>query len=72
MKKFLTMVEDTTSSEISNINQMDENLFKEFLQKNSIWDFHNMSRNEYTIKSASEKQILIIKYYNEMKNGNSS
>ena len=66
------MVEDTTSSEISNINQMDENLFKEFLQKNSIWDFHNMSRNEYTIKSASEKQILIIKYYNEMKNGNSS
>ena len=72
MEKFLTMVEDTTSSEISNINQMDENLFKEFLQKNSIWDFHNMSRNEYTIKSASEKQILIIKYYNEMKNGNSS
>ena len=72
MEKFLTMIEDTTSSEISNINQMDENLFKEFLQKNSIWDFHNMSRNEYTIKSASEKQILIIKYYNEMKNGNSS
>ena len=72
MEKFLAMVEDTTSSEISNINQMDENLFKEFLQKNSIWDFHNMSRNEYTIKSASEKQILIIKYYNEMKNGNSS
>ena len=72
MEKFLTMVEDTTSSEISNINQMDENLFKEFLQKNSIWDFHNMSRNEYTIKSASEKQILIIKYYNEMKNVNSS
>ena len=72
MEKFLTMVEDTTSSEISNINQMDENLFNEFLQKNSIWDFHNMSRNEYTIKSASEKQILIIKYYNEMKNGNSS
>ena len=66
------MVEDTTSSEISNINQMDENLFKEFLQKNSIWDFHNMSRNEYTIKSASEKQILIIKYYNEVKNVNSS
>ena len=72
MEKFLTMVEDTTSSEISNINQMDENLFNEFLQKNSIWDFHNMSRNEYTIKSASEKQILIIKYYNEVKNVNSS
>ena len=33
------MVEGTTSSEISNINQMDENLFKEYLQKNSVWDY---------------------------------
>ena len=33
MEKFLSMVEGTASSEILNINQMDENLFKEFLQK---------------------------------------
>ena len=63
------MVEGTTSSEISNINQMDENLFKEFLQKNSVWDDHSMSRDEYTTKSVSEKEILIIKYYNEMLKG---
>ena len=66
MKKFLSMVEGTTSSEISNINQMNENLFKEFLQKNSVWDYHSMSSDEYTTKSASEQEILIIKYYNEM------
>ena len=71
MEKFLSMVEGTTSSEISNINQMDENLFKEFLQKNSVWDYHSMSRDEYTTKSASEKEILIIKYYNEMYKGKS-
>ena len=51
---------------------MDENVFKEFLSKNSLWDFHNMSRDEYMTKSASEKEILIIKYYNEMQKGNSS
>ena len=60
------MVEGATSSEILNINQMDENLFKESLQKNSVWDYHSMSRDEYTTKSTSEKEILIIKYYNEM------
>ena len=69
MEKFLSMVEGATSSEISNINQMDENLFKEFLQKNSVWDDHSMSRDEYTTKSVSEKEILIIKYYNEMLKG---
>ena len=51
---------------------MDENLFKEFLLKSSVWDFHNISRDEYTTKSASEKEILIIKYYNEMQKGKSS
>ena len=71
MEKFLSMVEGTTSSEISNINQMDENLFKEFLQKNSVWDYHSMSRDKYTTKSASEKEILIINYYNEMYKGKS-
>ena len=71
MEKFMSMVEGT-SSEMSNIEQMDENFFKEFLLKNSVWDFHNMSRDEYTTKSASEKEILIIKYYNEMQKGKSS
>ena len=69
MEKFLSIVEGTTSSEISNINQMNQNLFKEFLQKNSVWDYYSMSRNEYTTKSTSEKEILIIKYYNEMYKG---
>ena len=70
MEKFMSMVEGT-SSEISNVEQMDENLFKEFLSKNSVWDFHNMSRDEYTTKSATEKEILIIKYCNEMQKGQS-
>ena len=67
MEKFLSMAEGTTSPEISNIKQMDKNLLKEFIQKKSVWDYH--SRDEYTTKNASEKEILIIKYYNEMLKG---
>ena len=55
MEKFMSIVEGT-SSKISNVERMDENFFKEFLFKNSVWDFHNMSRDEYTTKSASQKE----------------
>ena len=58
-----------TSSEISNVEQIDENLFKEFVLKISVWDFYNMSRDEYMTSSASEKEIENIKYYNEMQKG---
>ena len=64
MEKFLEMVDQTT--EVSNTEQMDENLFKEFLSKNSVWDFHNMTRDQYTPKSNNEKELLVLKYYNEI------
>ena len=43
MEKFSQMVDQTT--EVSNAQQIDENLFKKFLSKYSVWDFHNMSRD---------------------------
>ena len=64
MEKFLEMVDQTT--EVSNTEQMDENLFKEFLSKNSVWDFHNMTRDQYTPNSNNEKELLVLKYYNEI------
>ena len=67
MEKFLKMVDQTTEG--SNTEQMDENLFKEFLSKNSVWDFHNMTRDEYTTNSNNEKELLVLKYYNEMVKG---
>ena len=67
MEKFLEMVDQTT--EVSNTEQMDENLFQEFLSKNWVWDFHNMTRDEYTTKSNNEKELLVLKYYNEMVKG---
>ena len=69
MEKFLQMVDQT--SEVSNTQQMNEDLFKEFLSKNPVWDFDNISREEYIAKSNSEKESLIINYYNEMVKGKS-
>ena len=36
-----------------------------------MWDFHNISREEYSTKSNSEKELLILKFYNEMSKGKS-
>ena len=67
MEKFLEMVDQTT--EVSNTEQMDENLFKEFLSKKLVWDFHNITRDKYTTKLNNEKELLVLKYYNEMVKG---
>ena len=69
MEKFLQMVDQTT--EVSNTQQMSEGLFKEFLSKNPVWDFHNISREECIAKPNSEKESLILNYYNEMVKRNS-
>ena len=69
MEKFLQLVDQTT--EVSNTQQINEDLFKEFLSKNPVWDFHNISREEYIAKSNPEKESLIVKYYNEIVRGKS-
>ena len=69
MEKFLQMVDQT--SEVSNTQQINEDLCDEFLSKNPGWDFHNISREEYIAKSNSEKESHIINYYNELVKGKS-
>ena len=69
MGKFLGMVEEST--EVSNTEQIDEKSFKEFFLKGSVWDFHNISREEYSTKSNPEKELSILKFYNEMSKGKS-
>ena len=67
MDKLLKLVDQPTTA-AATTQEMDENLFKEFLTKNSVWDFHNITRDEYN-KTSSEKQLLIVNYYNEMLKG---
>ena len=56
-------------TEISNIEQIDEELLKEFLNKTPLWDFYETSKEGYMNKSDDEKKLLILSYYNYMNAG---
>ena len=48
---------------VSNIDEIDQETMQEFLQKTSVWDFYDMSREEYMNKNKnnqmSEGTILL-------------
>ena len=66
----MAMVEGVNSSEVTNLEQIDQKLMQEFLSNTSVLDFYEMGRQEYLNKSNDEKSVLIIKYYNKMVKGN--
>ena len=61
------MVEGSKTSEITSCDQIDQDLFQELLAKSSVWDFYEITREEYMNKSNNEKKSLIIKFYNMSK-----
>ena len=65
------MVESPSTSEITTFNQIDHNIFKEFLAKSTVWDFYEMSKEEHLNKDDIQKQPLITKIYNKMVKGKS-
>ena len=66
MEDILAMVEGPSTSEITSFDQIDHSVFQELLQKSSVWDFYEISKEEYMNKDDGEKKILILKYYNYM------
>ena len=60
------MVEGPKPSEISAIEQINEETMKEFLTKCTVWDFHDTTKEDYMTKSDEEKKLLIINFYNYM------
>ena len=52
--------------------EIDQSQFLEFMDKNPVWYFYSISKDEYLSKSREEKVSLISKYYNEMKSGENS
>ena len=63
------MVEGPRTSEITNFDQTDQNIFQELLAKSSVWDFYEISREVHMNKGDSEKKSLILKFYNHMVKG---
>ena len=48
MEKLLELADQQPpTSEVITSEQINEELFKQFLSKDSVWDFHYISREEY-------------------------
>ena len=65
----MSMTERSKSNEISNVEQIDHATMQEVLSKLAIWDFFEMSKEEFTSKSENDKKLLIIKYHNVLSTG---
>ena len=62
----MSMTEGSKSNEISTVEEINHATMQEFLSKLAIWNFFEMSQEEYTSKSENDKKFLIIKYYNAL------
>ena len=58
-----------TSNDITSVSQINHNTMQEFLNKMPIWDFFEMEKEEFTSKSDTDKQQLVIRYYNALQSG---
>ena len=63
------MIEGPISTEVTSLEQINQETMQDFLSKIAIWDFYEMTREEYTNKSDDEKKLLILKYYNHLGSG---
>ena len=43
----MAMVEGPSTSEITNFDQIDQSLFKKFLEKATLWDFYEITKEQY-------------------------
>ena len=51
MENIFSMVEGNISTEISTVEQINEELLKEFFSKTSVWDFYETTNGEYINKN---------------------
>ena len=54
------MIKRPKSHEVSNLDEINQERMQEFLAKLAKWDFYEMTREEYTSKSADDKKLLIL------------
>ena len=71
MEDILAMAEGPSTLEITSVDQVGQIKFKEFLSKSTLWDFYEISKEEYLNKDDNQKRSLIIKFYNETVKGKS-
>ena len=66
MENILFMAEGPKPTEITSIDQIYQETIQEFLTKTSVWDFYEITREEYMNKSDNDKKSLIVNFFNLM------
>ena len=51
MENIFAMVEGPKSTEVTSIDQIDQEIMQDFLAKTSVWDFYEITKEEYMNKS---------------------
>ena len=69
MENILSLVEGPKPTEITGIDQIDQETIQEFLAKTSAWDFYEITREEYMNKSDDDNISLIVGFFNYMRSG---
>ena len=62
MENILLMVEGRKTTQVTSLDY----IMQEFLAKSSVWDFHEITKDEYRNKSDEEKKNLILIFFNQM------
>ena len=67
----MSLIEETSAKtkEVTSVKQIDQTAMQEFLNKIAIWDFFEMTRDEFTSKSDYDRELLIVRYYNSLQSG---
>ena len=53
-------------------DEFNEKVFLNFMKQITIWNFYNISKEEYLAMSEQEKRLKISNYYSNMKSKDSS
>ena len=69
MENILLMTEGPKPTEITSIDQINQETIQEFLARTSVWDFYEITREEYMSKSDNDKKSLIVNFFNHMTSG---
>ena len=71
MEGIMSLINEASAKvdEVTSIKQINQTTMQEFLNKIAIWDFFEMSRDEFTSKSDYDRELLIIRYYNSLQSG---
>ena len=69
MENILSMVVGPKATQVTSLEQINQENLEEFLAKTSVWNFHEITRDEYMNKGDIEKNVLIINFFNYMSAG---